>query len=399
MPVPITIPRLGWNMDEGVFNGWLKQDGEAVRPGDRIFTLEGEKATEEIESLDPGILHIPADGPKPGDRLPVGAVIGHLLKPGEAAPGRLQEPAAAMAVKAPPRTEVTAAFPKAVTAKASETSKPLAISPRARRAARELGIDWSTLKGSGRTGRVRERDIRAAAAAQPSTESGAKATSSIRRTIAERMWTASRTTAPVTLTTTADATNLVNLRKQFQAVANAASEVLPGYTDLLVKLTAKALQAHPMLNACWEEDRIRNCTDIHIGVAVDTEAGLVAPVVRDVSSLSLKEVAARAHDLAERARQRKLSADEMRGGTFTVTSLGAFGIDAFTPIINLPQCAILGVGRIVRRPAVCEDQVTIRDEITLSLTFDHRAIDGAPAARFLQTLVSLIENPGPSLIA
>jgi pyruvate dehydrogenase E2 component (dihydrolipoamide acetyltransferase) len=221
------------------------------------------------------------------------------------------------------------------------------------------------------------------------------AISPTRRTIAARMVASHQTTAPVTLTTTADATNLVNLRNQFKAV----SDVVPSYTDFLVKLTAGALQKHPLLNARWEKERIALSSNIHIGIAVDVDGGLLVPVIRDVSDLGVKQLADRSRDLIERARQRRLTAEEMQGGTFTITNLGAFGVDAFTPIIHTPQCAILGVGRIMRRPVVVGEQIVARDQITLSLTFDHRIVDGAPAAHFLQTLSALIENPGPSLMS
>jgi pyruvate dehydrogenase E2 component (dihydrolipoamide acetyltransferase) len=166
----------------------------------------------------------------------------------------------------------------------------------------------------------------------------------------------------------------------------------------VVKLVAAALQQHPLLNSRWDDGRVIPSASVHIGIAMDTDAGLLVPVIRDVPGLGLKQLAARSRDLIERARSGKLLADDMRGGTFTVTNLGAFGVDAFTPIINPPQCAILGVGRIQRQPVVIGESVAIRDRITLSLTFDHRIVDGAPAAQFLQTLTRLIENPGPALV-
>ena len=219
----------------------------------------------------------------------------------------------------------------------------------------------------------------------------------MRRTIAERMTTSLRSTAPVTLTTTADATNLVNLRNQFKAVVP-ADGAAPGYTDFLVKLAAAALQRHPALAARWTGEAIVPAASIDIGVAVDTDAGLFVPVVRDAPALSLRQTAARTRDLAERARRGTLKAAEMEGGAFTITNLGAFGVDAFTPIIHYPQCAILGVGRIQRRPAAQADRIVLRDQVTLSLTFDHRIVDGGPAARFLQTLSQYVENPGPILM-
>jgi pyruvate dehydrogenase E2 component (dihydrolipoamide acetyltransferase) len=211
----------------------------------------------------------------------------------------------------------------------------------------------------------------------------------VRRTIAARMVESQRATAPVTLTTLADATNLVTLREQFKS-----SGVVPSYTDHIVKLCAVALQQHPLLAGQWTEEGIRLPDAIHIGIAVDTDDGLRVPVIRDVITLEIRELAKRSRDLIERARSGKLAAAEMQGGCFTVSNLGVYGIDAFTPIINYPECAVLGVGRIVRRPAVIGDAIVPRDQVTLSLTFDHRIVDGAPAARFLQTLSQLIENPG-----
>jgi pyruvate dehydrogenase E2 component (dihydrolipoamide acetyltransferase) len=253
------------------------------------------------------------------------------------------------------------------------------------------------VKGGGRTGRIRERDVRAASERITVPQGAGTAISSVRKTIAERLTASLRATAPVTLTTTADATNLVNLRRQFKAVAEGDGAV-PGYTDFIVKLAAGALQKHPALASRWTGEALVAAASIDIGFAVDADAGLLVPVVRDVPALSLRLLAARTRDLAERARTGTLRAAEMEGGAFTVTNLGAFGVDAFTPIIHYPQCAILGVGRIQRRPVVVGDQVAAREQVTLSLTFDHRIVDGAPAARFMQTLVQYVENPGPWLM-
>jgi pyruvate dehydrogenase E2 component (dihydrolipoamide acetyltransferase) len=365
MPIPITIPRLGWTMEEGVFIGWLKADGDTVRAGEALFTLESDKATEDIECLDGGVLRIPADAPRNGDKVAVGAVIGHLIQAGEGENGRTGE---------------------GEKGRKAEVERVKSVSPRAKRAALSRGIDWKTLHGSGRNGRIRDRDVQAAAATN--SEDAATAVSTVRRTIAERMLTSHQSTAPVTLTTMVDATNLASLRNQFYSV----TAIVPAFTDILLKLTALALQKHPPLNARWDGERMVLSAGIHIGIAVDTDAGLLVPVLRDVPSLTLAQVASRSRDLIERARQRKLTTQELQGGTFTVTNLGAFGIDAFTPIINYPECAILGVGRIQRRPVVIGDAIVARDQITLSLTFDHRIVDGAPAARFLQMLSGLIEN-------
>jgi pyruvate dehydrogenase E2 component (dihydrolipoamide acetyltransferase) len=252
--------------------------------------------------------------------------------------------------------------------------------------ARELGVDWAQLAGSGRTGRVVERDVRAAAAPGAAAERRVPL-SPVRRLIAQRMAASAHTAAAVTLTTRADATRLRELRERRKA----EGRPVPGYTELIVSLTAKALGRHPLLNARWQDEAIVLCPGVHVGVAVDTEAGLVVPVIRDADRLDLDQLTARLNDLAERARSRRLRAEEMAGGTFTVTNLGMYGIDAFTPLINLPECAVLGVGRVVAEPAVHEGQVVPRDRVALSLTFDHRVVDGAPAARFLNDVRLRIE--------
>jgi pyruvate dehydrogenase E2 component (dihydrolipoamide acetyltransferase) len=201
-----------------------------------------------------------------------------------------------------------------------------------------------------------------------------------------------QTTAPVTLTSIVDATNLVNLREQFKT---AAREPVPSYTDFFLKLAAVALQKHPLLASRWTDSGILPAPSIDIGIAVDTDAGLFVPVVRAVPTLGLRQVAARTRELIERARKNELSARDMQGGCFTITNLGAFGVDAFTPLINPPECAVLGVGRIERRAVMDGARVVGRQLVTLSLTFDHRIVDGAPAARFLQTLTMCVTNPAP----
>jgi len=413
MPIKITVPRLGWSMEEGTFSEWLKHDGDSVAAGDFLFVLENDKASQEVESLDSGVLHIPADTPKPGDKVIVGQLLGYLLAEGESIPVA-DLPAAV--TPAPPGTP---SFAPPVAPMSTSSPRPNAdtpiISPRARRVAVELGVDWLGVPGTGRDGRIREADIRNAAAIQQP-----KGLSSTRRTIAERTLASQQKTVAVTLHTTADATALVQLRHQLKSEEfltprsgptfdathrppldkggiQGGLHVVPTYNDILVKLVAAALRKHPVLNSRWEGETLRACSFIHIGIAVDTEAGLLVPVIREVAKLPLHEVALQSRNLIERTHSKRLSADELSGGTFTVTSLGAFGIDAFTPIINYPECAILGVGRILRQPVAVGETIALRDIITLSLTFDHRALDGAPAARFLQTLAKLIESPSSVL--
>jgi pyruvate dehydrogenase E2 component (dihydrolipoamide acetyltransferase) len=423
MPIEVVVPRLGWSMDEGTFGEWLKRDGDFVERGQALFVLEGEKSAQDIESFDEGILRIPPDAPQTGDTVKVGQVLAFLVAKGEPAPFEHGSGSQTSAKpQAPAKVETMTGGGSAAGADVERHSRGahatrVKASPRARRLAAQLKIDCTKIQGSGRSGRVRERDVAAFAKPQatsasatesaslsdaPQSTSGAPrslAVSPVRRTIASRMRAGAHETAPVTLTTRCDATNLVALREQFRAAQSGSDSVVPGYNDILIKLTAAALLRHPLLAAQWNDRQILLPDGIHVSLAVDTDAGLLAPVIRDADKSTLRQVAAETRRLADLARGGKLSPDQMQGGVFTVTNLGMFGIDAFTPIINLPQCAILGVGRIVREPAVVNDQIVPRDQLTLSLTFDHRVVDGAPAARFLQDLCRSIEQPGAALIA
>ena len=411
MAHPIQIPRLGWSMEEGVFVEWLKADGDTIEPGDLLFNLEGEKAIQEIESIDSGVLRIPENAPSEGDTVLVGQVIGWLCKPDETPPAELPavelQTDAAAADRPPGPTADSAdsadsADDSVASPAPTSTSRP-ASSPRARRIAAELGIDWKTLTGSGRNGRIRECDVRAAAGSdtadsQPPAKLATATTVSIRGVIADRLLAAAQTTAPVTLTTTADAQALVSLRQQFQATAGDQPAV--GYNEILLKLTAIVLQQHPQLRSQWTDSGPQSpATDdaIDIGLAVDTQQGLLVPVVRNPGSETLKGLQQSVRGLVERARLGELSIDEMTGGVFTITNLGAHGVDAFTPILNLPQAAILGVGRVRAVPVVQGEDIVAGQQLSLSLTFDHRVLDGAPAARFLADLVQAIENPGAML--
>jgi pyruvate dehydrogenase E2 component (dihydrolipoamide acetyltransferase) len=408
MAIEIKVPRLGWSMEEGTFVEWLKRNGQDVRAGEPLFAIEGDKAIQEVEAIGSGILCISPHGPANGETVKVGVTLAFLAEPGEANPFEgpkkvdgTRTSASSVEPSVPATSEPAsplASREAATAARVTQTrdrpgSTKLRISPRAARLAAQLQVDAKSIRGSGRNGRVCERDVRAQAERH-----GSKAPSSIRRTIADRMSAGAHAAAPVTLTTTADATNLVSLRARFKSAAKNSGEPIPGYTDIVTKLAARALGEHPALNQQWIDGEIVDPGGVHIAIAIDTPAGLLAPVIRDVSTLALREIAARMSDLKTRAAASRLRPEELGGGTFTITNLGAFGVDAFTPIINVPQCAVLGLGRIDRRAVVVGDQIVPRDVITLSLTFDHRIVDGAPAARFLATLRKAIENPGPWLV-
>jgi len=412
MAVEITIPRLGWSMDEGTFGEWLIADGEFVEPGDPIFTLESEKSVQEVESVDGGILRLVPEGPQEGDIVTVGTLIAYLLEEDEDMPVAtvtgVESPSSSTTVEQVKASDVVDTPQRLVASFATDVEASLAaadrkngrggtpaISPRAARLAQQLGIDWSELKGSGKTGRIRECDIRAVLQSTDASDSSGR-NQSVRTVIAKRMLHSVQNTAPVTLTSRADATHLVKLRQQFEA---SGSSPVPAYHDILMKLTGLVLRRHPNMNCQWTDDGIVQPDGIHIGLAVDTEVGLLVPVVTNADQSSLSELASQTSSLIERARQRRCSAAELSGGTFTITNLGAFGIDEFTPIINTPQTAILGIGAVRREAVVLEgDRIEARDQIILSLTFDHQAVDGAPAAAFLQMICQAIESPSAWLI-
>lgn len=444
MAIEIVMPKLGWTMEEGILDEWIKQDGEEVAPGDIIFVVESDKALQEIEAFDGGILRIAPDAPPVGSTVKIGEVLAYLLQPGETPPFA---PTARDAIgnrSAAPAIDVSeraATPPVAKPVRRPRRGGP-AISPRAKRVALELGVDWSTLTGSGSSGRIIERDIRARAEMLATAEaeinitpvarrvaqeanisldelaahypeervtradveklaaereriatSAGQPLTRIRQLTRDRMVESTRTTAPVTLATEADATELFQMRQKLKADGSA---IVPTYTDLLVKLVAAALVEHRTLNATLDGDELLLHSAIDIGIAVDSARGLLAPVIRDADRLSLLELASVSADLVSRTRDGTISAEDLQGGTFTISNLGMYDIDAFTPIINLPQCAILGAGRVAPKQVVVDaeaERLAIRQMMSLSLTFDHRAVDGASAARFLQRIKQYVETP------
>jgi pyruvate dehydrogenase E2 component (dihydrolipoamide acetyltransferase) len=215
----------------------------------------------------------------------------------------------------------------------------------------------------------------------------------LRRVVAQRMFQSARTVPRVTHTTEADVTETVRMRQGLVAGAESRGEVRPSYTDIIVKIVAQALREHPRMNARLAEEQVQLLEDVNVGVAVAVPEGLTVPVIHGADSKSIKAIAHESRDKIERARAGTLANEDLTGGTFTVTNLGTYEIDAFTPIINLPEAAILGVGRIVEKPAVVDGQITVRSMMYLSLTFDHRIIDGAPAAAFLRTVKGYLEQP------
>jgi pyruvate dehydrogenase E2 component (dihydrolipoamide acetyltransferase) len=414
----VVMPKLGLTMTEATLVEWLKADGDPVEKGEPLFVLESEKSTLEIEAPASGVLHIliPA-----GQTVPVQTPIAEIAYQGSGSRYEVRDspiPDTRSLVSASPKARALARrlgislagiaasgvrgmVVAADVERAAETAIPKA-SPVARRLAAQAGVDLSAVAGSGPGGRIMRQDVEGALARPPEpsplpVDSEAQPFTGLRAVIAERLSASWRERPHVTLTTETDATNLVSARQQLSA--EVGQKV--AYDALLVALVARALREFPYMNVRLTERGIERLAQINVGVAVDTERGLLVPVVHDAVAKSLLQVQRALAELVERALVGRSLPDDLSGGTFTITNLGMFEIDAFTPIINPPESAILGVGRIVAKPVVhstgsgqaVDRQVVVRDMMALSLSFDHRLIDGAPAARFLQRVKQLVERP------
>ena len=421
MPVPLKMPQLGLTMTEGKITRWLKQEGDTVAADEAILEIETDKINAEVEAPASGRLtHIQAQA---GASVKVIGLLALIAAPEDtdadlaaaveaanAAAERGTAASQAVATSQPTRRPPPRARPQ----RPGRPAPPAAAggrvmaSPVARRLARELDVDLSTVTGTGPRGRIVESDVRAAAEASAAAPAAAAApvpaestgltvkqvipVSGIRQVIGERMSASLRDMAQLTLFTEADATALRDRRTAPAQEAADAGGPRPTYNDLIVWHLARTLADHPLLNASMVGEEIHCWEEINIGVAVALDSGLIVPVVRAANTKSLTDLAGETADLADRARTNRLSPDELLGGTFTITNLGTLDVDGFTPIINPPQSAILGVGRIVPRPVVVAGAITVRYMVTLSLSFDHRIVDGAPAAQFLQALKQAIEQ-------
>jgi pyruvate dehydrogenase E2 component (dihydrolipoamide acetyltransferase) len=387
MLTEVRMPKLGMAMKKGAVTKWLKAEGDTVQEGADLFELASEKITAVVPAPASGVLGRVVAGL--GTELPVGALLALIGEPGDAFPPA-EELAGAPAAEGAATAAAAAPAPAAAPAGAAATGGEGApASPAARRRARELGVDIARVPPGAPGKRVMVEDVEAFAAAAetaPQPQGQVVPFAGIRKVVAERLTESLRTMAQVTIAREVDAGGLVARRAALAAGFEAATGIRLTYTDLLVKDTAELLADHPLLNATLTEQGIVCPPAVHMGVAVALDDGLIVPVIRDAGGRSLAELARDRVDLAARAQAGTLTMDEVEGGTFTISNLGSFGADAFTPIVNPPQCAILGVGRIVDKPVAVDGLVQVRPTMWLSLTFDHRIVDGAPAARFLQQL-------------
>jgi len=443
MSEQLFIPKLGQTVEEVVLTSWLLEDGTKVDFGDPVLEVETDKAVFTVEANAKGYLH---RGPyQAGETLPVLTVVALIGKADEV-----------FAVKTEPKTlEVEHAAVNE--AEKSELRTPgneieaqdrLFVSPRARKLAAEKQVDLGSVQpsgaggsrivvkdvlsylaqvpkatpvaqamaqkagislvglvGTGPRGIVTREDVeltlKTRAEVQPLAASSAVGTgkqvpiSGKRKVIFEKMGTSVHTTARVTLVSDVDSTELVSLRRRLKDLVSDSWGFTPGYNELLGLITARCLRQFPYMNARVSTDQkmIEWLPQVNLGIAMDTDGGLVVPVIQAADQKTPREFGLVFRELVGRAKEGRLSLEDMNGGTFTITNLGEYGIDAFTPVINYPEAAILGIGQIKEKPVVVNGEVAIRSMVTLSLVFDHRIIDGAPAARFLQALVKMIENP------
>ncbi len=395
MSTEVLVPPLGQTVDTVTLVAWHKTEGEAVTQGEMLFVIETDKATLDIEAPASGILRQVTA--QPGDEVTVLSAIALIAADGEALEQALPAPDVGPVHSDAP---ITSPLHRATDhGPAPETTHHRFVSPRARRLAEKHEVPLAQLRPTGPEGAIVERDVRAYLDAQAVSTApvaqrrGMESAETVpmrgvRAVIAERMRQSVTATARVTLNAEADGTELVGLRHR---LAREAIDV--SHNALLIFILGRALHDHPKLNASLQGDAITQWHQIHVGLAVESERGLLVPVIRDVDRKGLLQISTETQRLVERARMGQCNSEEPGGGTFTLTNLGMFGIDSFTPIINLPECAILGVGRFKRRPAMIGDQIEPRYMVWLSLTFDHRLVDGAPAARFLQRVVQLVEQP------
>jgi pyruvate dehydrogenase E2 component (dihydrolipoamide acetyltransferase) len=351
-------------MKEGTVGKWYKKEGEKVEKDEPLVEVVSEKATYDLEAPSSGILRkivIQA-----GVDAPVNAVLGVITAPDE------------------PFSEAETTTIAQEAAKV-ESEKRFLASPAAKRLARERCIDLSTVKGSGPEGRITEEDVQGHFEQSVGTAPRVKRTiplSGYKKTTAERVSMSFRTAPHSTIIMETDVSKAVELHQKSQV----------SYTTIIVKAVAKALTEFPMLNSTLEGDRIKMFEDVNVGVAVATENGLVVPVIHNADKKTHEEIDAAIKELTTRARQGQLTKEELAGGTFTITNLGMYDVAFFTPIINPPEAAILGIGKIIEKPVAFDAKIEIRPMLMLSLSYDHRIIDGAPAAQFLQHVKKTIEN-------
>lgn len=404
MAVEVFMPKLGMSMKEGTVVEWLKKKGDKVKKGESIVVISSDKIETDIEAPQDGVLLdilVEQD-----ETVEVGKVIGYIGQEGEKPDAQFNE----IPKKAMQEVAVSVG-----TIEPNMTSKHmLRVSPAARKLAREAGIDLSNIKGTGPKGRITKADVEKAiqqkhASLQPVREKQTiaetteitverkdvtvKPLTGMRKVIATRMFASLQQTAQLTIHMKADVTELLELQEKLREELQDEPDIKLTITDFIARATILALCIHKRMNSLYQNGHIHMYDSVHLGIAVALENGLVVPVIPYAEKLSLKEISKKIKELSVRAREGKLSSEEMKGSTFTITSLGAYGVEFFTPVLNPPEVGILGVGTAADVPVFIGDAIQKRKILPLSLTFDHQVIDGAPASQFLTTIKNYLENP------
>jgi pyruvate dehydrogenase E2 component (dihydrolipoamide acetyltransferase) len=427
MATKVIMPKLSPTMEEGQISRWLKKEGDKVSMGEPLAEIDTDKATMEMQALANGVLLKILIGE--GEAAPLGQLIAVVGEPNEDIASLLSEAPAAAAKQPEPKPEPEKApeqpapAPQAKAAAASAQPQPsvsngrqpqpaasdsgrMIVSPLAARMAAEAGIDLRSLQGSGPGGRIIKKDIEAAMS-QPKAEAAAplrlvqplqagasayrdEPASEIRKVIAKRLVTSIGPIPHFFLTTDIEMDRAAEMRRGINALD---PDLKISINDIIIKVTAAALMQHPQVNASFQEKIVRYYEHADIGVAVAIEDGLITPVVRAADQRSLSQIAAEVRELAERARSRRLKPEEYTGATFSISNLGMFGIDEFTAVINPPEGGILAIGAMTAKPVVRDNEIVIRQMMRVTMSCDHRIIDGATGAKFLQTFKKILENP------
>ena len=400
----VTMPRLSDTMTEGTVATWLKQIGDKVEEGDILAEIETDKATMEFESFQEGtLLYV---GLQEGESAPVDSVLA-IIGPKGTDVSNLAKNFSKDTAAAAPKETVKTETPKAVkqeevTSTPSTSTGRIFASPLAKKIAKDKGINLAELKGSGENGRIIKKDVenytptaqKAITSPTQTVATGKEGfndvkNSQMRKVIAKRLGESKFTAPHYYLNIEVNMDDAIAARKTI----NALPDTRVSFNDLVVKASAMALKKHPQVNTTWQADAIRYHQHIHVGVAVAVEDGLLVPVLKFTDQMSLTQIGGAVRELAGKARDKKIAPNEMEGSTFTISNLGMFGIESFTSIINQPNSAILSVGAIVEKPVVKNGQIVVGNTMKLTLACDHRTVDGATGAQFLQTLKEYIENP------
>ncbi len=395
MATKVVMEALSPTMEEGRLVTWLKKEGDKIATGDTLAEVETDKAVMELVARGAGILRQIVVGE--GQTVDVASLVAIIAAADEdisEIAGASSAPAAAAPPLAPSEA-ASEATPEPKPATVASDGGRVKASPLARKMASEKGIDLASLQGSGPAGRIIKRDLASASAvpvtAAAPTPGGFEDVplTQIRKTIARRLAASIGPVPHFFLTTTIDMENVADARAQLNATGNGKIS----FNDIIVKVVAMALAKHRACNAWWQEDSIRYFNDVHMSIAVAIEDGLITPVVRNADQKSLREISAETKELVGRAQDRKLKPEEYTGGTFSVSNLGMFGIDQFTAIINPPEAGIIAVGGIAEEPSAHNGEIVVRKKMKLTMSCDHRVIDGATGAAFLQTVKQMLENP------